>query len=88
MDKEEDEYSIIDSKANENSRLKLNNCLLDKHSSKVRRRNVIDKNNSSLSKDNDFNCNKNIEFSLDREKAWIYDIPKLPEISNIDSPGN
>ncbi|XP_043467109.1 TBC1 domain family member 20 isoform X1 [Leptopilina heterotoma] len=82
MDKEEDEYSVIDSKADENSRLFLNNCLLDKHSSKVRRRNVIDKNNSSLTENNDFNCNKNIELSLDGEKAWIHDIPKLPEISN------
>ncbi|XP_051158357.1 TBC1 domain family member 20 [Leptopilina boulardi] len=87
MNKEEDECSVIEPKADETSITKLNNCVHEKHSSKVRRRNVIEKISSSLIKENDFNYNnKSIEFSLDTEKAWINGIPELPEILNIDSP--
>lgn len=90
MDKEEDQCSVIESKSDGTSRPKINNSATEKHSSKIRRRNVIEKINSSSRKENDFNCNnKCSEFSLDTEKAWTHGIiPKLPEILNINSPGN
>ena len=94
MATEEDELALIQTNVG-TSISKSNSNAADKHSPKHRRRNdvndVVETSNSLLNAlENDFNHSHKIyEIAMDTERAWIDDvIPRMPEITDINLPGN
>ena len=85
MNTEDKEVTFLKSRA-ETSITKTNS--MDINSPKVRRRNVVEINNSSATVGNDFNrYNEIFEIPMDTEQAWVDDVPKMPDILGLSLSG-